>query len=106
MPTSINFVGTAGQKITKTIIISTKEEKPLKLEETAFSLSEKMNYRIEEVKKGKQFRISFTNIPGAAEVYQGELKLKTNFPEKQILLARSLGKLYQRPKPKFHQLIL
>ena len=85
MPTSINFVGIAGQKITKTIMISTNEQKPLQLEEISFSLSEKMNYMIEEIKKGRQFKISFTNIPGTAEVYQGELKLKTNFSEKQML---------------------
>ena len=97
MPTSLNFVGIAGQEIKKTIMISTDEKKPLELEEISFNLPQKLTYRIEEVKKGKQFRISFTNIPGVAEVYQGELKFKTNFPEKQELTIPIRGRLRRAP---------
>ena len=57
-------------------------DKTLTLEESQFSLSEKVTYRIEELEPGRAFRIHFTTIPGKVGTYRGVLKLKTNYPEK------------------------
>jgi hypothetical protein len=59
-------------------------DKALTLEESQFSISEKVTYRIEELEPGRDYRIHFTTIPGMAGVgsYRGVLKLKTNYPEK------------------------
>jgi len=81
-PVSVYFKGHEGQEITKTVQISAKEEKPLKLEPSHFNLSEKMTYRIEEIEAGRLFKVYFTNIPGPAITFRGVLKLKTNYPDK------------------------
>lgn len=82
----------AGKKITRTVQIRAEEDKPLKLEQSYFSLSKKVTYRIEEVEAGRMFRIHFTGIPGPAGTYRGVLKLKTNYPEKPEIIIRIRAK--------------
>jgi len=74
--------GPADRKLTKTVGIRADMDKALTLEESQFTLSEKVTYRIEELKSGKDFRIHFTSIPGNVGTYRGVLKLKTNYSEK------------------------
>jgi len=81
-PQYVYFKGTEGQRITKSLRINAGLDKPLTLEPTYFDLDKKLSYRIEEVIKGKNFIIHFTNIPGPAESFYGHLKLKTNYSEK------------------------
>jgi hypothetical protein len=83
--------GSPSQPVTKSIDIKAGKSKPLRLEPGQFNLSEKVTYQIEEVEVGKIFRIHFTSIPGPAQVYQGFLKLKTNYPEKPEITIRIRG---------------
>ena len=94
-PRYVHLRGFAGQKITRTVRVSAKEDKPLKLEQGHFNLGKKVTYRIEEVEPGRVFRIHFTSIPGPVETYRGALKLKTNYPEKPEIIIRIRGK-FQR----------
>jgi hypothetical protein len=66
--------------------------KPLSIEPTAFDLENKVQYKIEPVQEGKNFRIVFTSIPSSAETYQGFLKLKTNYAEKPVITIPIRGK--------------
>ncbi len=91
-PRYVYLRGFAGQKITRTVRISAKEDKPLKLEQSHFNLGKEVTYRIEEVELGRVFRIHFTSIPGPVETYRGVLKLKTNYPEKPEIIIRIRGK--------------
>ena len=75
-------MGASENKITKTVTITAKEDKPLELKPNHFTLEKKVSYRIEEVQKGKAFNIHFTSIPGVTGKHYGFLKLKTNYPEK------------------------
>jgi len=88
----VAFKGLAGRKITKTVRIRAEGNKPLKLEPSHFDLSKKVTYRIEEVEAGRIFKVHFTSIPGPAGIYQGVLKLKTNYPEKPEITIRIMGK--------------
>ncbi len=82
-PKRVSLKGMADRKITKTVIVKAQEDKPLKLEPSHFNITGKViDYRIEEVEAGREFRIHFTNIPGNAGIYRGFLKLKTNYPER------------------------
>ncbi|NVL92662.1 MAG: hypothetical protein HWN71_06440 [Desulfobacterales bacterium] len=81
-PRSVYLKGKVGRDITKTVRVSAEENKPLKLEPSRFSLSDKVRYRIEEVEAGREFRVHFTGVSNAVGTYRGFLKLKTNYPER------------------------
>jgi len=87
----VHLTGIADRKITKTIMVKANENKPLTLEQSSFSLSKTVAYRIKEVEAGRVFKIHFTSIPGSVGIYRGVLKLKTNYPEKPeiIILIRA-----------------
>ncbi len=84
-PKHVSLKGMADRKITKTVTVRAEQDKPLKLEPSHFNLTGKVkviDYRIEEVEAGREFRIHFTSIPGNVGIYRGFLKLKTNYPER------------------------
>ena len=91
-PKYISLKGMADRKITKTVRVRAQEDKPLKLEPSHFNLSNKVDYRIEEVEAGREFRIHFTSIPDNVGIYRGFLKLKTNYPERPEITIRIKGK--------------
>jgi len=91
-PRSVNFRGEAGQTITKTVHIRSGLNKPLTIEPTTFDLENKVQYRIEPIQEGKNFKVVFTNIPGSAENYRGFLKLKTNYTERPEIMIPIRGK--------------
>jgi len=78
--------------VTKTIDIKGELKEPLKLEPVEFTLDKKAKFNIEEVTKGKHFRVTFTSIPNVGNSYRGILKLKTNYPEKPELVIYVMGK--------------
>lgn len=81
-PRYVNLRGTEGQSITGVVEIRAGLDKPLTLEPGQFDLEGKVKYTIEEIEKGRKFKVRFTNIPGFPQPYRGFLKLKTNYPEK------------------------
>jgi len=94
----------AGQSIKRIVEIRAGLEKPLKLTPRQFNLSEKLAYTIEEIEKGRRFKINLTTIPGASKNYNGHLKLATNYPEKPEITLRIYGrfpmeKKERTPKP-------
>jgi hypothetical protein len=80
------FQGTTQETITKSIDIKGELNKPLKLEPLDYTLDKKVKFSIEEVTKGKHYRVTFTSIPNAGNYYQGLLKLRTSYPEKPELV--------------------
>ena len=74
--------GSAGQVITRTVTITAKEDRALKLVPSQFNLNEKITYNIEAVEPGKIYKVHFSSIPGVVGTHRGFLQLKTNYPEK------------------------
>jgi len=68
--------------ITREVEIKAELPKPLTLTPTQFSLAGALTYTIDEIEKGKRFKISFRNVPGQIGNFRGVLKLQTNYPEK------------------------
>jgi hypothetical protein len=96
--------GPADQILTKTVGIRAGMDKPLSLEQSQFTLTGKVTYRIEELEPGKNFRLHFTSIPGKPGTYRGVLKLKTNYPEKPELIipiVAQFGKASQGQKNQY-----
>jgi len=89
LPTALMFQGQEGVVQTLSVDIISFEGKPLDIKPAGFNLKDKLTYRIEEVQKGKLFRIYFTNVPDAAGSFNGFLQLTTNYddtPEIRISL--------------------
>jgi hypothetical protein len=84
------------KKINKTVTITSKEDKPLELIPGRFTLEKKVSYSIEEVQKGKKFKIHFTSIPGVTGTHIGFLKLKTNYSEKPEITIKVKAKYKKR----------
>ena len=80
--------GAEDQSITRTIDVKAGLDRPLKLTPGQFSLEGKVKYTVDEIEKGRRFRIRFMSIPGPPHTYQGVLKLKTNYPEKPEITIR------------------
>jgi hypothetical protein len=89
LPTALMFQGQEGAVQTQSVDIMSSEDKPLDIKPSSFNLKDKLTYRIEEVQKGKHFRIYFTNVPDASGYFNGFLILTTNYddtPEIRISL--------------------
>ena len=81
-PKKINLNGFQGDIITETLTITSQEEEAMEVEPVSFDLAEKIEYQIEEIEKGKVFKINFRNIPDLLGYFKGTMKLKTNYPDK------------------------
>jgi hypothetical protein len=68
--------------ITREVEIRAELPRPLTLTPTQFSLGGTLTYKIDEMEKGKKFKLFFKNVPGQIGNFRGFLKLKTNYPEK------------------------
>jgi hypothetical protein len=84
--------GTTHEAITGTVDIKGELDKPLKLEPVGYTLDRKVKFNIEEISRGKQYRVTFTSIPNVGNYYQGILKLRTSYPEKPELVIFVRGK--------------
>ena len=98
-PKHVYLRGPADRRIMAAVTVKGDGTKDLKLEETEFTLKEKVTYRLEEVKAGELYKIHFTRLPGEVGVYRGILKLKTTYPEKPELAIRFTAQFYKVSEP-------
>lgn len=84
-PRYVRLNGRENVSVTRSVEIMAGLDKPLTLEPSQFNLEGKVTYKVEEIDKGRKFKVSFTNIPGVAGSYRGSLNLKTNYDEKPVL---------------------
>jgi len=99
-PHYIALYGKEGQNVTRVVEVSAKLDKPLKLIPVEFNLAEKLTYTIEEIEKGKSFKIKFTSTPSSNQPFRGFLKLKTNYPEKPEFTIWIRGWIQKKIAPK------
>jgi hypothetical protein len=91
-PENVQLYGKPGEVVEKIVEIRAEKKKALRLEPIAFDLEQKVTYTVEEVARGKHYRVHFKNRPGPPEIFVGFLKLKTNYPEKPEVTIRIRGK--------------
>ena len=97
-PRYVNFNGREGQSLTRVVEIRAGRDEPLAFIPSQFNLEGKLTYTVEEIEKGRRFKIRFTSIPGPPQTYHGFLNLKTNYPEKPILNIRIRGRFIKMKK--------
>ncbi len=84
--------GTTQEAVTRTVDIKGELNKPLKLEPVDYTLDKKVKFNIEEVAKGKHYRVTFTSIPNVGNYYQGLLRLRTSYSERPEVVIHVRGK--------------
>ena len=92
----VSLYGMEGQSVTQVVDIKAELDKPLRVTPTEFSLKKNLSYTIEEIEKGRKYRIKFKSISGPPQTYAGFLKLKTNYPEKPEITIRIRGRIAKK----------
>jgi len=98
-PHYVRLDGREDVSTTSSIEITAGLDKPLMLEPGQFNLEGKITYRIEELDKGRSFRVDFTNVTGFAGSFRGALYLKTNYDEKPVIAIGIAGQITGVEKP-------
>ena len=78
----VTLSGKPGETKSVDLTISAVVDKPLKIKPGKFSLEGKVSYSLEEIEKGKQYKITFKNNPDVSGRFDGGLRLITNYQEK------------------------
>jgi hypothetical protein len=89
---AVQFTGRNDVSVTKDIEIGAGIDRALIITPQLFTLPGKVTWSLQEIEKGKKFRIRLKTIPGGSEDYRGFLALKTNFPEKPELTIWIIGR--------------
>ena len=93
---SVYLGSAAGDTIERVIAVRAQNPAPLSLKPVGFSLSDKVDYRIETLEKGRHYRIVFKNKCAEEGRYKGFLKLQTNYPDKPEITIRIMGNIRKR----------
>jgi hypothetical protein len=95
-PPYASFYGIVGQIFSLPVEVKAGLDKPLFLKQGKSNLHDRITYTIEEIEKGRRFRILFTNVPGPAETFRGYLNLQTNYVEKPLINIRVISRFVER----------
>jgi hypothetical protein len=80
----VRLRGRVGQELSGEVIIESTVNEPLTLTPEKRTFPETLSYVVEEVQKGKKFKVRFTAQPATKpETYQGSLTLGTNYDEQK-----------------------
>ena len=79
---NISLRGKRGETQSAKVTITGIEDRPLKLEEKYFDLTDIVEYSLDTIEENRSYMVSIKNIPGASDSFKGYLRLKTNYPEK------------------------
>jgi len=84
--------GKPGEIATDAVEIRAEREKALHIDPIYYDLDKKVDYTIETVEKRRVYRIHFKNKPAPAGNFYGFMRLKTNYPERPLILLRISGR--------------
>ena len=95
-PSSIvNLTGKFGETKSMDLIISAEVDEPLEIKPRKFSMKGKVSFALEEVEKGKQYKITFKNNPDVIGDFPGYLTLATNYSKKPVIVIRIHSRFYR-----------
>jgi len=88
----IVFKGTTGEIQTESIDIKAQEKTSLNLEVIEYTLNDKVDFSMKEIENGSAYRLNFKNRPNQSGTFSGQLRLKTNYPEKPEISIKIRGR--------------
>jgi hypothetical protein len=95
----VRLKGPSEEVVSRFVDITANRDEPLLLKPGYFDLEDQVNYRIEELEKGKSYRVHITSVPEQAQSFLGFLKLETNYgdmPEISLRIRRQITKAEPR----------
>jgi hypothetical protein len=81
-PKDIYLISSEGNITTQSVIITANEAESLEIVPVQFNVFERVTYEIEEMEKGRVFKVNFKYLPKEGDNVKSALILKTNYPEK------------------------
>ena len=94
-PPYVSFYRLRNEPVSLAVEIKAGLEKPLELVPGDFNLEGEVAYRVEELEKGRRFKVVFQDLPGGREEYRGYLNLNTNYPEKPLVNIKIIGRFVE-----------
>ncbi len=82
----INLIGYEGDALSQKLTISAIEGQEFDVTEVKSDLTDKIKYKLETVKKGKEYTLDVANISKEEGVLRGQIELKTTSKMKPVLL--------------------
>lgn len=100
-PAYVPLTGTFDTSIEKVVEIKANKEEPLTLKIVSNSIEDKAAVELKAVQKDKQYELIFKNKVQTAQVYNGEIKLTTNYKEKPEIVIPVRGNImaYVKVRP-------
>ena len=95
-PSYLRLFAREDQALSRVVEVRAVLEKPLSLEPVRFTLEGKMNYQIEEIEKGRFFKVYFQATEGLSGAFSGYLQFKTNYPEKPVIRITISGRIVSK----------
>jgi hypothetical protein len=96
---NVHLQGRADERVRREVEIRAELDRELDLQPLPFNLKEWVSFRLEEVEKGRRFKVILETVPGPAKNYRGHLRLKTNYPEKPELTIWIRGRIVSSDLP-------
>ena len=91
---SVTLRGKPGEIKSVDLSINAGLDKPLIIEPVKSNLEGNINYALEEIEKGKRYKINFQNLPDSRGDFRGYLRLGTNYKEKPEITIRIHSRFY------------
>ncbi len=92
-PPQAHLRGVVGEPVEKKVIIEGSKGKPLSVELTSVTIPEMIEVDLKEVEKDLTYEMAIKNKMEAGGVYNGWIRLKTNYPEKPELFCGVSGQI-------------
>jgi hypothetical protein len=97
-PPYVSFYSPKNETPSLAVEIKAGLAKPLTLESEDFSLKGEVAYRVDELEKGRRFRVVLHDLPGGSEKNRGYLNLKTDYPETPVVHIKIIGRFVEKER--------
>ncbi len=92
-PKYARLTGTLGEEIETVVQLRGEKEEPLALKVASVSIPDKVAVELNEVEKGRSYKLKIKNKVNEETRYSGQVKLTTDYPEKPEIIVRISGNI-------------
>jgi len=92
-PYRVYLKGILGEEVEKVVNLHGEKKEPLTVKIASVSIPDKVAVELLEIEKGRRYQLKVKNKITKEDVYRGQVKLTTNYPEKPELVIPILGSI-------------
>ena len=90
-PRYVRLQGIVGDDIQQVVLLQAEKEDPLTVKLESISVPDKVEAELEEMEKGRNYKLTVKNRVKGEAKYSGQIKLSTSYPEKPEIVIRISG---------------